>query len=128
MITKMNSIPRIQTGPYLIQLNVIMSCTYNPMVQIYLSYLLEGNGGIVTLPLHGLPPREKVADLNVTLMNEIAGTDLDYCCLPAVGLSGGLLVDWRRDLWSGTMSFVRQYSVTVRAQPLIGEELKHHGG
>jgi hypothetical protein len=100
------------------------------MVQIYLSNLFEGNGGMLALPLHGLSPREKVADLNVTLMNEIAGTDLDYCCLPAVGLSGGLLVawTWRRDLWSGTLLFVRQYSVTVRAQPLIGEELKHHGG
>jgi hypothetical protein len=128
MITKMNSIPRIQTGPYLIQLNVIMSCTYNPMVQIYLSYLLEGNGGIVALPQHGLSQREKIAVLNVTLMNEIAGTDLDYCCLPDIGLSGGLLVAWRRDLWSGTLLFVRQYSVTVRVQPLIGEELKHHGG
>lgn len=32
----------------------------------------------------------KVADLNVTLMNEVAGADFDYCYLPAVGLSGGV--------------------------------------
>lgn len=102
------------------------------MVQIYLSYLLGGNGGTVALPIRGLSPREKVDDLNVTVMNEIAGTDLDYCCLPAVVLSGrvvrGLLVAWRRDLWSGTLLSVRQYSVTLRSHPLIGEELKHHGG
>ncbi|XP_066323685.1 uncharacterized protein [Miscanthus floridulus] len=52
--------------------------------------------------------------------NEIAGNDFDYFCLPAVGVAGGAVVSWRRDLWCATSPCARRFSVTTKLTPLNG--------
>ena len=41
----------------------------------------------------------KVVVFSVNMINELLGPDFDYSCLPSVGVSGGVLVGWRRDKW-----------------------------
>lgn len=56
------------------------------------------------------------------MINELMGTDFDYLCLPAVGASGGVLIGWRRNLWSGSLMCARRFSVSVRLQPVQSDE------
>jgi hypothetical protein len=53
--------------------------------------------------------------------NEIARTDFDYLCLPAVGMARGATVSWRRDLWCATSPCARHFSVTIKLAPLYGQ-------
>lgn len=56
----------------------------------------------------------KVAKFDVSMIYDIMGTDFEYFYLPADGVSGGVLVAWRRDVWIGTAPCARCFSVTVR--------------
>lgn len=60
----------------------------------------------------------KVKNFSVNMLNELMGTDFNYCCLPASSASGGILVAWRRDLWTGTCISARRFSVSVPLQSL----------
>jgi len=41
----------------------------------------------------------KVAVFSVNMINELLGLDFGCSCLLSVGVSGGVLVGWRRDKW-----------------------------
>jgi hypothetical protein len=57
------------------------------------------------------------------MINELMGPDFDYSFLPSVGISGGVLIGWRRDLWQGSCSFVANFSVTVLLTPIDGADV-----
>jgi hypothetical protein len=39
----------------------------------------------------------------------------DYCFLPSVGLSGGIILAWRTDVWAFSEASTQQFSVTAKA-------------
>lgn len=50
-----------------------------------------------------------------TLVNEMLGPLFDYCFLPSVGLSGGIILAWRTDVWAFSEASAQQFSVTAKA-------------
>jgi hypothetical protein len=60
----------------------------------------------------------KVANLSVSMINDIMGSDFDYLCLPVHGAAGGVLIAWRSDLWDGTLPNIGRFSVTIRLRAL----------
>lgn len=55
----------------------------------------------------------KIAALFEPWANELMGSDFDYCCVPAQGASGGIVVAWRRDLWLASQTSCRSFSASV---------------
>lgn len=55
----------------------------------------------------------KVENLSVSMNIDITGIDFDYVCLPAIGVAGGVLVAWRRDLWNASPATIRRFSITL---------------
>lgn len=47
------------------------------------------------------------------VINEMLGPGFDYCFLPTVGASGGVLVAWRTSLWSLTQRRIDTFSVST---------------
>lgn len=62
----------------------------------------------------------KVQNFPVTWIADTMGTEFDYVCLPADNTAGGILLAWRRDVWSGTLAVTRRFSVSVFLSPLNG--------
>lgn len=62
----------------------------------------------------------KVAQPSVTMNTELTSNDFDYAYLPAVGVAGGAITSWRRDLWSPASTSTRRFSVTTLLTPLNG--------
>ena len=62
----------------------------------------------------------KVANLSASMNAELTGASFDFACLPAIGVAGGAVTSWRRDLWSVSSSCVRRFSVTVKLSPADG--------
>jgi len=60
----------------------------------------------------------KVAAFSVTMLNELLGPDFDYVFLPSVGVSGGVLIGWRRNRWRLSHQSLGTFSVTVRLTPV----------
>lgn len=60
----------------------------------------------------------KVANFSVTMANDLMGSSFDYVYLPPVGVTGGALVAWRRDLWSGSHSVVCTFLISIYLWPL----------
>lgn len=60
----------------------------------------------------------KIDDLSLAMTNDLMGTSFDYVLLPFVGVSGGIIVAWHRDDWSSCHHAIRQFSVTVRLEPI----------
>ena len=58
----------------------------------------------------------KIDVLRPLMVSDLMGTTFDYVCLPAAGASGGIIVAWRRDVWSSSGHDCRRFSVTVRLQ------------
>lgn len=63
-----------------------------------------------------------VADVTVTMANDLTGPDFDYLCVPSDGASGGILVAWHREHWVATQSLARQFSASVRLRPAQGDD------
>jgi len=59
----------------------------------------------------------KVANLSASMNADLTGAGFDFACLPAIGVAGGAVTSWRRDLWSVSSSCVRRFSVTVKLSP-----------
>ncbi|KAJ1287483.1 hypothetical protein BS78_02G013300 [Paspalum vaginatum] len=57
------------------------------------------------------------------MFTEMLGSAFDYVALPSVGLSGGILVAWRRDIWSVTTVVTRTWSITAKVGLLSSESL-----
>lgn len=55
----------------------------------------------------------KIDVLSVTWANELMGTAFDYCCVPAQGASGGIVVAWRREVWNSSQHVCRRFSASV---------------
>ena len=51
-------------------------------------------------------------------ISETLGPLFDYVFLPSEGLSGGIVVAWRRDLWVVSATDVRSFSVTIGLREL----------
>ena len=62
----------------------------------------------------------KVANLSASMNADLTGAGFDFACLPAIGVAGGAVTSWRRDLWSVSSSCVRRFSVTVKLSPADG--------
>lgn len=62
----------------------------------------------------------KVASFSVRMISELMGLDFDYSFLPSVGVSGGVLIGWRRDCWRGAHTEIAAFSVTVHLFPVDG--------
>jgi len=62
----------------------------------------------------------KVANLSASMNADLTGASFDFACLPAIGVAGGAVTSWRRDLWSVSSSCVRRFSVTVKLSPADG--------
>jgi hypothetical protein len=43
----------------------------------------------------------KVDVMPPAMATDLMGTSFDYACVPADGLSGGIMVAWCRDVWTG---------------------------
>jgi exonuclease III len=57
----------------------------------------------------------KMVNVLPALVNEMLGPLFDYCFLPSVGLSGGIVMAWRTDVWTMADVSVQQFSVTAKA-------------
>jgi exonuclease III len=53
---------------------------------------------------------------------DLMGSSFDYVFLPSVGVAGGILIGWRRDLWSVQRQTMRRFSVTVDIQSLVSAQ------
>jgi len=53
---------------------------------------------------------------------DLMGSSFDYVFLPSVGVAGGILIGWRRDLWSVQRQIMRRFSVTVDIQSLVSAQ------
>lgn len=62
----------------------------------------------------------KVANPSVSMNTELTGCDYDYVYLPAVGVAGGAITFWRRDLWASDSGNARRFSITTHLTPLNG--------
>lgn len=60
----------------------------------------------------------KIEDLSLAMANDLMGTSFDYVLLPSVGASGGIIVALHRDDWSSPHHATRQFSVTIRLEPI----------
>lgn len=60
----------------------------------------------------------KMVDVPPALVNEMLGPLFEYCFLPSEGLSGGIVVAWRTDVWSMADVSVQRFSVTAKASML----------
>ena len=62
----------------------------------------------------------KIELFTVTMNTDVSSCDFDYVSLPAVGIAGGAVLSWRRDLWAASSPTTRRFSVTIRLTPLNG--------
>lgn len=61
----------------------------------------------------------KLDVLSQAMANDLMGIMyFDYVLLPSVGASGGVVVAWRRDVWTATCRVPRQFSVLVTLLPV----------
>ena len=56
----------------------------------------------------------KLADCPQNLVMNGCGAGFDFLCQPASGTCGGILLAWRRDIWSITNPIIRSYSLTAK--------------
>lgn len=54
---------------------------------------------------------------------ELMGSGFDYYYLPLCGASGGVLIAWRTDVWTGSMHERRQFTVTMRLESSLDPAL-----
>lgn len=59
----------------------------------------------------------KVDVLSATWASELMGNNFDYCCVPSLEASGRIIVVWRRDRWTSSVSSCRSFSATVCLTP-----------
>lgn len=59
----------------------------------------------------------KVDVLTPSMACDLMGMAFDYVCLPSVGVSGGIIVAWRRDMWVVSVQTCRTFSITVTIAP-----------
>lgn len=62
----------------------------------------------------------KLEQVSVPMNIDIAGIDFDYVFLPAIGVSGGVLVAWRHDLWTASPASIRRFSISLCFSPVDG--------
>lgn len=62
----------------------------------------------------------KTENFTVTMNLEISGFDFDYAALPSVGAAGGIVVAWRRDMWTGSAISIRRFSISLLLTPCSG--------
>lgn len=65
----------------------------------------------------------KVDYFPVTWIFELMGRDFDYCCLPSIGVSGGIIIGWRTDSWRGANPRIAAFSVSVLLSPVDGADV-----
>lgn len=61
-----------------------------------------------------------MANLSALMNTELTGASFDYAFLPAVGVAGGAVTSWRRDLWNVSSACIRRFSVTTKMSPADG--------
>jgi endonuclease/exonuclease/phosphatase family metal-dependent hydrolase len=49
---------------------------------------------------------------------DVTSSDFGYISLTAVGIAGGAVLSWRRDLWAASLAATRRFSVTILLTPL----------
>jgi exonuclease III len=55
----------------------------------------------------------KVDVMLPAMATDLMGSSFDYVCLPADGLSGGIMVAWCRDVWSVRRQVARRFSLMI---------------
>lgn len=70
-------------------------------------FLLQHRPSIVCLQ------ETKISNFCNVLANETLGSLFDYVVLPAVNVSGGVLLGWRTDVWTGATIAVGRFAVTA---------------
>lgn len=62
----------------------------------------------------------KVEQLSSGMIIDITGIDYDYVYIPTAGVTGGVLIAWRRDLWASSPTIAGHHSISVCLTPLNG--------
>lgn len=60
----------------------------------------------------------KLSDVSSVMANEILGPMFDYAFLPAVNVSGGIMLGWHRDYWTTSGVVQGTYSLVARLHPV----------
>jgi hypothetical protein len=51
----------------------------------------------------------KIENFYVSMNLEITGFDFDYISLPAIGIAGGAVTSWRRDIWAASNQSMHRF-------------------
>jgi hypothetical protein len=80
----------------------------------------------------------KIENFYVSMNLEITGFDFDYISLPAIGIAGGAVTSWRRDIWAASNQSMHRFfyhgapyppvrprrSLAAQRQPLDARHLR----
>lgn len=64
----------------------------------------------------------KLDDVDDALIMELCGVDFDYCFKPATNTCGGILLAWKRHIWSVASPVVRDITLTAQILLTVGGE------
>jgi hypothetical protein len=62
----------------------------------------------------------KIDVISPAMANELMGASFDYVLLSSAGASGGIILGWDRNIWDGTHTVIRQFSVSASFAPTGG--------